>query len=96
MREASTRRTTRLLYATIRTVGKLCGRIKSGFYFRSDDGFGSDFVVMQFQYENAVRAANHFKRLAEKLSGKLENQKSVLLKVRDELLEARELKKYVT
>lgn len=51
--------------------------------------------MIQFQYENAVRAANHFKRLSEKLHGKLENQKSVLLKVRDELLEARELKKYV-
>jgi hypothetical protein len=31
--------------------------------------------------------------LADKLSEKLENQKGVLLRVKDELLEARELKK---
>lgn len=43
---------------------------------------------------NAVRIASHYKLLAEKLQSKLDDQRRVLLKVKDELIEGKELKKY--
>ncbi|KAI5818437.1 hypothetical protein BZA77DRAFT_342837 [Pyronema omphalodes] len=54
---------------------------------------GAEVFTSIFQYENVLRFAAHYKSLAEKLSEKLDNQKSVLLRVKDELLEARELKR---
>jgi hypothetical protein len=52
-------------------------------------------VGVQFQYDNLLRLAEHYKSTTERLMQKLETQKSVLLRARDELLEARELKKLV-
>lgn len=43
---------------------------------------------------NAIRIAAHYKALAEKLQGKVDDQRRVLLKVKDELVEGKELKKH--
>lgn len=43
---------------------------------------------------NAIRIASHYKALAEKLQGKVDDQRRVLLKVKDELVEGKELKKH--
>lgn len=43
---------------------------------------------------NAIRIASHFKILAEKLQSKVDDQRRVLLKVKDELVEGKELKKH--
>ncbi|KAA8899515.1 hypothetical protein FN846DRAFT_173080 [Sphaerosporella brunnea] len=52
--------------------------------------FGGAF---KFQVDHLIHSAAHYKSIADKLASKLENQKDVLLRVKDELLEARELKK---
>lgn len=44
---------------------------------------------------NVVRIASHYKTLAEKLQSKVDDQRRVLLKVKDELVEGKELKKHV-
>lgn len=43
---------------------------------------------------NVIRIAAHYKALAEKLQGKVDDQRRVLLKVKDELVEGKELKKH--
>lgn len=43
---------------------------------------------------NAIRIASHYKALAEKLQGKVDDQRRVLLKVKDELVEGKDLKKH--
>jgi hypothetical protein len=43
---------------------------------------------------NALRIASHYRALAEKLQGKVDDQRRVLLKVKDELVEGKELKKH--
>lgn len=43
---------------------------------------------------NAIRIAAHYKALAEKLQGKVDDQRRVLLKVKDELVEGKELKRH--
>lgn len=45
---------------------------------------------------NVIRIAAHYKALAEKLQGKVDDQRRVLLKVKDELVEGKELKKHAS
>ncbi|KAL7274640.1 hypothetical protein RUND412_002445 [Rhizina undulata] len=63
-------------------------------YFRPQLELLDDFTgALKFQYNNLVRIASHYRGLSENLANKLESQKKVLIKVKDELIEARALKK---
>ncbi|KAI5845019.1 hypothetical protein DFP73DRAFT_594162 [Morchella snyderi] len=65
-------------------------------YFRSEVELLEDVTgAIKFRMSNALRIASHFRALAEKLQGKVDDQRRVLLKVKDELVEAKELKKHV-
>jgi len=76
----------------IELLENFTGALRAGHLFLSLYVSSTD-LREQFQCENLLRYASHHKTLADKLSEKLENQKGVLLRVKDELLEARELKK---
>ncbi|KAG0136516.1 hypothetical protein HOY82DRAFT_624915 [Tuber indicum] len=62
-------------------------------YFRPESELLEDVAgAIKFRTNNLIRIAKHYKALSETLKTKVEDQRRVLLKVKDELIRGKELK----
>ncbi|RPB01109.1 hypothetical protein L873DRAFT_1677900 [Choiromyces venosus 120613-1] len=62
-------------------------------YFRPESELLEDVAgAIKFRTNNLIRIAKHYKKLSETLTTKVEDQRRVLLKVKDELIRGKELK----
>ncbi|PWW78672.1 hypothetical protein C7212DRAFT_361678 [Tuber magnatum] len=62
-------------------------------YFRPESELLEDVAgAIKFRTNNLIRIAKHYKTLSETLKTKVEDQRRVLLKVKDELIRGKELK----